>query len=301
MISNKIDILEFPSNLGLKKKPYADEPGVKDLPAHLRKFGFHEKLGPDQIINLEPPKYTMHLDEESRVRNAEAIVEYARKQAKLFKHQLQSQHFQLVLGGDCSILIGNAIALKQSGNYGLFFLDGHTDYIDGNLSNTGGAAGMDLGIVTGYGNDKLTNIEKLKPYFEESHAYCVGNRYFDDDTYLQPIKNSEIPYVDINQLRAIGCTETSKQFLQMANKEHLDGFFIHLDVDVLNNEIMPAVDSPQDGGLSYEELSHLLIPLLSSPKAIGMEITILDPDLDPDGKYTKQFVQEITHIIEKSR
>jgi arginase len=38
--------------------------------------------------------------------------------------------------------------------------------------------------------------------------------------------------------------------------------------------------------------------LLSSPKAIGIEITILDPNLDKEGKYTTEFVSNFVKVIE---
>ena len=46
---------------------------------------------------------------------------------------------------------------------------------------------------------------------------------------------------------------------------------------------MPAVDSPDDGGLLPGELGPLLRTLVSSPRCVGLNITIYDPDLDPDG------------------
>ena len=51
----------------------------------------------------------------------------------------------LVVGGDCSILLGILPALiRQVGDVGLWFLDGHPDYLDGRTSETGETADMDL-------------------------------------------------------------------------------------------------------------------------------------------------------------
>jgi arginase len=63
----------------------------------------------------------------------------------------------------------------------------------------------------------------------------------------------------------------------------VDGFWIHLDVDVLDSALMPAVDSPQPDGLSYDELREMLDVAAQSPLAVGAEITIFDPDLDANG------------------
>ncbi len=298
MNSNKINIFEFPSNLGLKKTEFEIEPGVKLLPSWLRKNQFHELINPEQIFTLHPPDYSMDLDEESGVRNAEKIISYSIEQAELLSKHIKQDSFQIIIGGDCSILIGNAIALKQKGEYGLFFLDGHTDYILPEISQSGGAAGMDLAIVTGYGHQKLINILNLKPYFKENSVWCVGNREYNSNI-IKPILDSDITYFDLNTLRKTGIENCIVQFLKMVYENELDGFFIHLDVDVLNDNIMPAVDSREKDGLNYPEFNNVLSRLLSSPKAIGIEITILDPNLDKEGKYTTEFVSNFVKVIGK--
>lgn len=63
----------------------------------------------------------------------------------------------------------------------------------------------------------------------------------------------------------------------------LDGFWVHLDADVLDIEVMPAVDAPDPGGLDHAELVELLRPLLADERCVGFHLTIFDPDLDQDG------------------
>jgi arginase len=62
----------------------------------------------------------------------------------------------------------------------------------------------------------------------------------------------------------------------------LAGFWIHLDADVIDPSEVPAVDSPEPNGLFLEELAQLLTPLVRHPRALGLELTIYDPQLDPD-------------------
>ncbi|MBC9796176.1 arginase family protein [Sinomicrobium weinanense] len=299
-VNNRINIVEFPTNLGLKEPQPGVEPGVKNLPAWLRGNGFYHMLKPKNIYTLEPPPYSMQMDPEAGVRNSEAVIRYAKQQAELMDKVLQEAPFPVIIGGDCSILIGNAIALKKRGNYGLFFLDGHTDFMLPELSQTGGIAGMDLAVVTGYGHPKLTDIYGLKPYFEEENIWCVGNREYDRD-YVAPILNSKIHYYDLDSLHDTGTEQCTNDFLNMVTDKKLDGFFIHLDVDVLDDHIMPAVDSRTPDGLTYAELNHILEKLLPHEKACGMEITILDPDRDPTAEYTREFMANMQRNILNSR
>lgn len=296
-MERNISIFEFPLNLGLKKKDHETEPGVRKLPDWLRKFGFHKRIDPQHIFRLEAPEYSMDMDEESGVRNADRIIEYARKQAELILNNHHVEHFNIMLGGDCSILIGNALALKKLGNYGLFYLDGHTDFIPSTLSETGAAAGMDLAIVSGYGHEKLTDIDGLKPYFQEENIFCAGNAETDDEEYTAEIIRSDIQYYDLDGLRENGFAKTAENFLTMVHHKDLDGFFIHLDVDILKDELMPAVDSRMEDGIDYSHLTEMLVPLVRSPKCFGIQITILDPDYDPEGVYTRPFIDNLIQII----
>lgn len=292
-----ISIFEFPLNLGLKKKEYETEPGVRKLPEWLKKFDFHKDINPKNILTLEAPEYSMELDPESGVLNADAIITYAQKQADLIMSNHQEGTFSIMLGGDCSILIGTALALRKLGNFGLFYLDGHTDFIPVSLSSTAAVAGMDLAIISGTGHEKLTNIQGLKPYFLEENIFCAGNAETDDEEYVEQIVNSDIQYFDVEQLRMNGFRKTAEDFLKMVARKGLDGFFIHLDVDVLKDALMPAVDSRMEEGIDYENLKEILKPLIHSPLCFGIEITILDPDYDENGTYTKPFVKNLIQII----
>ena len=65
---------------------------------------------------------------------------------------------------------------------------------------------------------------------------------------------------------------------------------MHLDLDVLDQAVMPAVDYRTPGGLDWDELGELIRPLATSPALIGMDVTILNPTLDLDGNYTERTV-----------
>jgi arginase len=294
-----ISILSFNSNLGLIEPSPGAEPGVKKLPESLRKSGFFDLINPQEVIQLEPPPYSMWLDPVSDMRNTDSIAAYAKMQVPILQDVVSRKNFALVLGGDCSILIGNALALKKQGDYKLFFIDGHTDFMWPALSSTHGVAGMDLAIVTGHGHEKLSNIDGYRPYFRENDTWCVGNREYHPD-YVAAIENTSIHYYDLHTLRKSGIGSCIDSFFENLSAHQPDGFWIHLDVDVLDPLIMPAVDSPDPGGLNYPELISLLDPLLSHPYCTGMEITILDPDRDPDGKIVREFVRQMGGIISKS-
>jgi arginase len=75
------------------------------------------------------------------------------------------------------------------------------------------------------------------------------------------------------------------------------GAWIHIDVDVLDDAVMPAVDSRQADGLSYDELHALLRPVLDSGRVAGMHLTIYDPDLDPEHRAGQLLVDNLARLL----
>lgn len=289
-------IIAAPSNLGLQPPAPGVEPGVKYLPERLLSLDFDSRSGITEIEEEMPPSYNPAIDPETKVRNADSIRTYTMKLGATVKIMLQSGRQSIVIGGDCSILLGCMVGLRSLGNYGLFFLDGHTDYMWPEHSSTGGAAGMDLALVTGNGPKQLTDIHEYSPYVKEEHVFCCGNREF-EAAYVQLIKQSKINYYDLPSLREHGLAPTAVKFLHMVEEQGLDGFWIHLDADILDNQVMPSVDSPQPGGLTYSELRAVLLPLLSAPGCKGIDLTILDPTLDEDSVVSEAFVEHLSGIL----
>src|SRR3984957_14468524 len=120
-------VLDAPSNLGLKPPSPGKEPGVKNMPAALRAHGIVQRLRAEDAGAVVPPAYIGAIDPETGVRNARQIRDYSLLLAERIGELLDQGRFPLVLGGDCSILLGAAFSLRKRGRYGLLFVDGHTD------------------------------------------------------------------------------------------------------------------------------------------------------------------------------
>jgi arginase len=184
------------------------------------------------------------------------------------------------------------LGLRGLGRYGLVFIDAHDDFSPlHNLDDYRGffaAAGMDLGVVTGHAPGGLSNLRDSKPYVREEDVALFGisrdpeeSKYF--DTGL--LDRTKMRWLSVEQVRGVGPAAAARQALGWLSEQPLDGIWIHLDVDVLDQTVMPAVDSPNPDGLQLDQLRDALRVFLADPRVVGMEVTIYDPDLDPDGKH----------------
>lgn len=278
-------VIEAPSNLGLTAL------GVEQLPTALKNASLADRLNAHDAGVIEITPHDLTRDPQTQVLHQSGAAIVAERLANQVGKLLDEGFFPLVLGGDCSIELGNMLALRRRGQYGLFFLDGHADFYSPESEQTGEVASMDLAIVTGRGPDALTNIDNLKPYVRDDAVALFGFR--DIDTYLKDgspdVSDTAVHCYDIKTIRQLGLSQAVTDALA-----HLDQFWIHLDADVLDDADMPAVDYRLlDPGLRLAELSAVLRQLITSDRAIGLSITILNPLLDPDSTITRAFVDAV--------
>jgi arginase len=85
---------------------------------------------------------------------------------------LAARERPLLLGGDCTLLLGVFQALPRGS--GLWFVDGHADFYDGDSSPTGEAADMELAILTGHAAAGL--LEARGPLLEPAADVLLGHR-----------------------------------------------------------------------------------------------------------------------------
>ena len=88
---------------------------------------------------------------------------------------------------------------------------------------------------------------------------------------------------DLETVRRMGVEAAAKAAVAHVSRKELEGFFIHVDADCLDDAIMPAVDYRLEGGLSWNELRTVLQMALASGRCRGLEVTIYNPSLDTDG------------------
>ncbi|MEV4971158.1 arginase family protein [Streptomyces scopuliridis] len=278
-----IVVIDAPSNLGLRPPAPGAVPGCYKLAGALREQRIVQRLGAFEGGVVVPPRYDRgDWQEGDGVFNAVAIAAYTPRLADRIEHHVRAGDFPLVLGGDCSIQLGASLALRRMGRYGLAAIDGSADFRHaGNSENIGAAGGEELAIGTGRGQRDLSDLEGLRPYLRDEDVRLFGIR--DDDEDRAELARLRIPTVTVGELREWGAAELAGAVLQTLETPVTDGFWVHLDADVLDPEVMPAVDSPDAGGLMPDELAVLLRTLVRSERCVGLNVTIYDPDLDPDG------------------
>jgi arginase len=278
-----IAILAAPTNFGLRPPQPTAVPGCAKAPEAYRAAGLHRNLMAAGAVDAGLVPAGRYVDDfvpgANQLRNQRALLEYSSRLAAEVGQLIDAGGTPVVLGGDCSILLGVGEALHARGRFGLIHLDGHTDFRHpGNSAHCANLAGEDLAAAVGLHWDSVVR-HGGGPHFNKNDVVQLGCR--EDDEHLQEVRQILAAVRTAGEIAAspAQCVELTKSVVQ---RPELDGFWLHLDVDVLDPEVLAAVDSPASGGLSVQQLTDLLRQLV--PAALGIHVTVFDPDLDPDGR-----------------
>jgi arginase len=188
-----------------------------------------------------------------------------------------------VMGGCCSLVPGALAGAQRSlGDVGLVYLDGHLDLYDGRTSPTGEAADMPISVVIGRGPAGW--VDAVGATTDPHRVWLVGPRDLDEALPYGHPHPDDIPgltWIDAVAIRARGASPVGASVAEQAAGG--DGFWMHLDVDVLDERAFPATDYLMPRGLEMGELTDLLRPLLTSPGCVGASVGCFNPEKDPDG------------------
>lgn len=189
--------------------------------------------------------------------------------------------FSIILGGDCSIVVGTFTAFRKvfGENSYLLVLDGHVDTMAPNGEKCIGAAGMGLWFLT----------KDQKVWWKEepvlgSYISVIGPHYLGEEQYGINV----IPLQEVNN-------RTEDLLKGIPEDAHI---FVHFDVDVLHESVMPSAYSPSQEGLNFEEAATILSAILKDKRVKGIEITEFSANKDTDGSSSKVIVDLLCLVSE---
>ena len=203
----------------------------------------------------------------------------------------------LLLGGCCAILMGAAAGARDVvGRLGLAYVDGHVDVYDHRTSPTGEAADMPVAGLLGIGWPGLLATMGAMPVVAGADVVVLGAR---DKTEA----------ADIGDLPALLGLTVHGPVAVAADPGGLgtstrDGFarngipyWLHLDLDVLDEAAFPATDYLMPGGIDLDQLAELLRPLGRGPGLIGASIGCYNPEKDPDRGYGAALADLLVDVL----
>ena len=270
--------------------------GVARAPAVLRQRGLAAALA-------HCPRFTdagdLLLPAPQPVRSAsgllaeDALVTMIGRVREAVRAARRNGYFPLLAGGDCPVILGALGALQaETGRPGLLFVDGHEDAWPPRLSPTGEAADCELGLALRlFDADLNPRLRGVLPRIHATDVIAVGPRDAGE------LAASGIPTLD-GRLRAlIRPPELAADRYAAALAGLPAPWWLHTDLDVLATTELAAVDYPQPGGLTWNQLTDITTAALATDGCAGWSVCIYNPDLDPGRDGADNIISYITQAI----
>jgi arginase len=278
-------ILEAPSALGHVPAHL----GVERAPEVLLAAGLADGVDARRAGRVAAEGYSPVRDEATGILNPQALAVYSSQLADALTGLLDREEFPVVLGGDCSIVLGAMLALRRRGprkRYGLLYIDGDADFYQPEVNPLDGAASAsDLAFATGRGPAVVTDLEGHGPLVRDDEVVVFASRDAADRERrgCQPLPAGllEIGRDRVGELGAAAAAREAVSYLTRDGGP--DGFWIHLDADAVDQTLMQAVDDPRPNGLRWDEVVSAISTAIGSGRAVGLQVAIYNPDFDPDG------------------
>jgi len=173
----------------------------------------------------------------------------------------QPGHIPLLIGCDCSIVVGTAQALMRAGSR-----EPHVVYIDGDFDDAApqphvcnSAASFAVWFLTNASHFWAGPV--LKPSQVTVFGWSIPSRS----------QGEKATSVSLAEIRKNGIRDSAARVL-----ERIPAFadiLIHLDVDVLTKQEMPAAYFPHSEGMTLGECNELLRMFVHDPRSRLIEIS----------------------------
>jgi arginase len=268
--------------------------GTELGPVALRELGVVSALGAVDGGDLEIRIRGSERDPETGLLGSADVLRATSAIRESVAGVLGSGERPVVVGGCCAELPGALAGARDAlGRVGLAYLDGHLDLYDGTTSPTGEAADMPVGVALGRGPAAWVDAAggaSLDP----ANTALIGFRDKEESlTYgmLQPEDLDPEPInLSVEAVRAEGPAAASGRVADSLSDSPL---WVHLDVDVLDQDVFGATDYLMSGGMTWPELAGALEPLASSPALAGFSLACYNPEKDPGRECGRALVEAL--------
>ncbi len=285
----KIEIFGTPFN-GLGSPPEVENPADGLRQAKLIPLLESKGHAVTDLGDLSGFQFQEIRDPETGIKDLNLWIDLSNNLSRKLGAILDRESFPLLLGGDCSMLVGIFSAFPQRNTgVGLIFLDGHADFHSPETSASGDPADMELAILTGRGPERITRIAGKYPLLKDEEVVVYGIRAWDR------IGASNIEVYDRKRMMENGIKHTVKAGLKNFSQKKLP-VWLHFDVDVLDPEFMPVM-FPEPEGLTFEETQEFLGLVWASGRVLGMSIACYHPKLDVNGSAGAQLGTLVSEVL----
>ena len=251
----------------------------------MRLCGYAAEMLRDEFVRQKPEQKRLQLQwhmlyPEKYGSREEKLARLNKSISRFTQYWTEENQPFLLIGGDHSCALGTwggvLNGLKQPGKFGLIWLDAHMDAHTFGTSPSGNIHGMPLAALLGRGDKKLAAMYPGSDFIQPENLILIGVRSYENEEY-DLLKQATVEIVFASQINGLAQT-----LIQAIDKLSLScqTIGISIDLDFIDPEDAPGVETPAPGGIKARELIEALSLINRHPKVCGLEISEFNPEKD---------------------
>ena len=295
MAAREIHIIGVPIGIG------GGKPGTAHGPRHAREAGLVETLAKhlaqvpvedlgDVVLEPEPGR--------NRLQIAAEWSKLVRKQTcELARNGI----LPVVIGGDHSLATGSIAGVtsaRREAGYpapGVLWFDAHTDINTHESTPSGNPHGMSAAALTGFDVDHLSTVVGEDGRIERHRLVFVGARDIDPGEQIH-LEQAGITVFSSEQIHQEGIDSIISQALEIVSPDQ-EPFCLSFDIDVVDPEHAPGVDTGVQDGLDPEQTKHALERIGAHAPLLLVDAVELNPETDQEDQTAKLLVDCLDTLL----
>ncbi|PPK76744.1 arginase [Methylobacter tundripaludum] len=255
----------------------------------MRLCGYAAEMLHDEFVRQKPEQKRLNLQwhwihPESHGSKEEKLSRLNQSISRFTQHWTEQNQPFLVIGGDHSCALGTwggvLNGLQQPDKFGLIWLDAHMDAHTFATSPSGNIHGMPLAALLGKADKKLAAMYPGSDFIKPENLILIGVRSYEHEEY-DLLKQAKVEIIFAEQIDGLAQVLT-KAIDKLSLSCQVIG--ISIDLDFIDPDDAPGVETPAQGGIKAEELLKALALINRHPKICGLEISEFNPEKDSKNK-----------------
>jgi len=242
------------------------------------------------------------LPPEDGYRHLSQVVKWNRAVHEAVYLELKLGRLPILLGGDHSLAIGSISAVarhcREAGRkLRVLWLDAHADFNTDRLTPSGNLHGMPVACLCGLGPRELLEIGGQVPALNPKSIRQIGIRSVDPGE-KQLVHQAGLEVFDMRYIDEMGMRHAME--LALATIDAHTHLHVSFDVDFLDPEIAPGVDTTVPGGPTYREAQLCMEMIADTGALASLDVMELNPACDVRNKTADLAVDLIESLFGKS-
>jgi arginase len=255
----------------------------------LRSCGYAAEMLHDEFSRQKPEQQRLQLQwhmvyPENHGSKEEKLSRLNQSISRFTQYSTEQNQVFLVIGGDHSCALGTwggvLNGLQQPDKFGLIWLDAHMDAHTFATSPSGNIHGMPLAALLGKADKKLAAMYPGSDFIKPENLILIGVRSYENKEY-DLLKQAAVEIVFARQMNGF-----AQVLIKTIDKLSLscEVIGISIDLDFIDPDDAPGVETPAQGGIKAKELLEALSLINRHPKICGLEISEFNPEKDSKNK-----------------